>query len=193
MNAGTLVPIQNAMPSNQGIITLAFATGDCTAERWGSLSVSSVRTSCQNLHKAGKKYTISTGGALGKFTCNTAEGFASFFDRYYTTSMVGIDFDIELGQTQAEINALVQRAREITALYPSLRISFTIATFGAAGRDNLPAGKLGIMTVTSIKNAFTIGGVLRIPTTWYINLMTMYFGGCLRWVWGACSLGLGGG
>lgn len=49
---------------------------------------------------AGKKYIISTGGAAGAFRCDTDSAFLSFVQRYHSSAMVGVDFDIEAGQTQ---------------------------------------------------------------------------------------------
>lgn len=41
--------------------------------------------------------------------------------RYYTPNMVALDFDIEVGQTKAEINALIARAKEAQILYANLK------------------------------------------------------------------------
>ncbi len=49
---------------------------------------------------AGKKYIISTGGTAGTFRCDSDAAFLSFVQRYHTSAMLGVDFDIETDQTQ---------------------------------------------------------------------------------------------
>ena len=81
-------------------MTWAFATGECGSENWGGVQRlrSSPRT-CE-LRQQGKKYIISTGGAAGSFTCGSDAGFETFIQRYNSSRLTGIDFDIEAGQSR---------------------------------------------------------------------------------------------
>ena len=86
---------------------------------------------------------------------------------------MGVDFDIEGGQSRCDINALVARVKAAQVAHPALRFSFTLAMLGAS-----PAGdslnSLGDMVMASIKAA-GLGW-----SNVFINLMTMDFGssGC---------------
>ena len=73
-----------------------------------------------------------SGGAAGAFTCNTGTtAFINFVKSYYTSYMLGVDFDIEASQTATDIANLVKGAQAAQAVYPTMRFSFTIATLGA--------------------------------------------------------------
>ncbi|HEY0798610.1 MAG TPA: discoidin domain-containing protein, partial [Candidatus Baltobacteraceae bacterium] len=121
--------VLSVMPSGVTAMTWAFASGTCGSENWNGTSPSSlVSANVQAWVNAGKQYIISTGGGGGAFTCPTTSGFLSFVRTYYSSSMIGVDFDIENGQSQAVINALVQDCVAATATYPNLRWSFTIAS-----------------------------------------------------------------
>jgi hypothetical protein len=104
---GTFQTLLAAMPPALGAVTLAFATGECGAERWAGIEGSSIAAAnVQALVTAGKKYVISTGGSAGKFTCGTTAGFIAFVSRYMSANMIGIDWDIEVGQTQVGMGEL---------------------------------------------------------------------------------------
>jgi len=159
-----------AMPANLKTITLAFATGECGAESWGGIAGSALASAnIQGLVNAGKKYIISTGGANGAFTCGSDSGFANFIQTYYSANMIGIDFDIEAGQTPAQIAALVARVQKAQQTYPNMRFSFTIATLGASGSQDL--GYYGIEVMNAIKSA----GL----NNYIINLMAMDYGSAI--------------
>ena len=167
--------IDKALPTNVTTIALAGMTGTCAAERWAALTTSAVADRIKGLHALNKKYVMTVGGSAGKFTCGANADFRTFINRYYTNSMVGIDFserpsaaqpglmlacaaapapgwrqlpcpcrprrappdrpplsgasslfttaDIQTTHTQAEIEALVARARDILLVYPQLRIT----------------------------------------------------------------------
>ena len=54
--------------------------------------------------------------------------------------MVGVDFDIEGSQTQAEVAALVAAAKAAAVAFPAMRFSFTLATLGGySNSSNLNA------------------------------------------------------
>lgn len=99
--------------------------------------------------------------------------------------MVGVDFDIEGGQTQAQINNLVTYAAYAHTLYPNLRCSFTLATLGASDGSYGGLNGLGDMVVKAIQSAHL--------TNYTINLMAMHFGSASTSVCvvsgGKCNMG----
>src|SRR5581483_8059661 len=99
---GTVQPVTTAMP-NQTLIW-SFATGTCDAETWAGITPAMEATNVQAFVNAGKKYIISTGGAAGSFTCSSGTGLINFINRYKSANLVGIDYDIELGQSQKDID-----------------------------------------------------------------------------------------
>jgi len=60
---------------------------------------------------AGINYILSTGGAAGTFSCGSDAGFASFINRWASPNLIGIDFDIEAGQSQTVISDLIRRTQ----------------------------------------------------------------------------------
>src|SRR6185437_6179302 len=129
---------------------------------------------------AGKGYIISTGGQAGVFNCSSDAGFSTFINTYYSANMVGVDFDIEDGQNQAQINQLVARVKTAQATYPNMRFSFTVPTWapnngasvatdlGSSSPNPFPATGTGSMVMAAIKSA----GL----TKYFINPMAMYYG-----------------
>lgn len=167
-------------------ITLAFATGECGSENWGGVpGATFASANIAALSSAGLPYVVSTGGEAGVFTCGSTAGFASFLSRYMSPQMVGVDFDIEGGQSQAQINALVAAAVYGQSLYPNLRFSFTLATLGASDGSYGGVNSLGDEVIKAIQ-ASTL-------TNYTINLMVMDFGGPSSSVCvvsnGACDMG----
>jgi hypothetical protein len=177
---GTLSPVLNVMPSHVPMVTWAFATGQCGSETWGGVAPSAlVAANVQNWVNAGKKYIISTGGAAGSFTCASDASFETFVNRYASASLAGIDFDIEAGQSQVDIDNLVQRVKTSQSKHPNLRWSFTLATLGGNSPQSL--GSAGQMVMASIKSH----GL----TNYLINLMTMDYGSAIA---GNCTLNASG-
>ena len=82
--------------------------------------------------------------------------------------LVGIDFDIEGGQSQADIQNLVAAAAGAQAQYPNLQFSFTLATLGASDGSYGGVNSLGSQVVEAV-----LGSSLK---NYVINLMTMDFG-----------------
>ena len=116
-----------------GALTWAFASGECGAEVWGEQSAQQVAgTNVAAFDKAGVDYVISTGGQGAVFTCASDEGMERFIARYHSPRLVGIDFDIEEGQSEQQIASLAARAAAAQARHPALRFSFTIATHAAS-------------------------------------------------------------
>ncbi|MHA6203040.1 carbohydrate-binding protein [Dyella soli] len=161
--------LKSSYVTNLGAITLAFATGECGSENWGGVpGASFASANVSALSNAGVSYVVSTGGQAGSFTCGSTANFATFLSRYMSPQMVGVDFDIEGGQSQATINNLVAAAVYGQSLYPNLRFSFTLATLGASDGSYGGVNSLGDMVVRAIKASSL--------TNYTINLMTMDYG-----------------
>jgi hypothetical protein len=201
MVAGAAAPIAGDLQANGGrAITLAFATGECGAENWAGVPGAMLAgANVPLLSGAGVDYLVSTGGAAGTFTCASDAGFQTFVDRWMSPRLVGIDFDIEAGQSQAIIDALVQRIQSGHTRYPALRFSLTLATLannaGASSAQSLGS------TVADSLNVYgdnTLHAVARIlgagwPSYLTVNLMTMDYGaagpGVCVVAGGACDMG----
>ncbi|MCA5922217.1 carbohydrate-binding protein [Curtobacterium oceanosedimentum] len=172
---GTRIPVvgsSNSLVSTRepGLeaITLAFATGTCGSENWGGVAADAFASAnIAKLDAAGVDYIISTGGAAGSFKCS-GTALQSFIARYASPHMIGVDFDIESGQSAADVQNLVSAAALAQAKYPGLRFSFTLATLAASDGSFGGLNSTGDATVKAIK-ASTL-------TNYTINLMTMDFG-----------------
>jgi chitinase len=150
-------------------ITLAFATGTCGSESWGGVPAASFAAeNIPQLQGAGLKYVVSTGGAAGTFSCASTAGMESFIARYASPDLVGIDFDIEGGQTQSDIQNLVNAAAGAQSQYPNLQFSFTLATLAASDGSYGGVNSLGNEVVNAVR-----GSSLK---NYVINLMTMDYG-----------------
>jgi hypothetical protein len=155
---------------NLSAVTLAFATGECGSENWGGIpGATFASANIGPLSSAGLPYVVSTGGAAGSFTCGSTAGMASFLSRYYTPQMLGVDFDIEAGQTQAQVNSLIAAAAYGQSLHPNLRFSFTLATLAASDGSYGGLNATGDMVVKAIKANPAL-------TNYTINLMVMDYG-----------------
>jgi hypothetical protein len=168
-------------------LTWAFATGECGSEVWGDEQGDDVaRANVAAFDAARVGYIISTGGQGGVFTCATDEGMNRFITRYASPQLIGIDFDIEAGQSAAQIDSLVQRAKNAGAKWPTLRFSFTIATH--AGAD----GSLRSLNATG---EAILAAIRRIGLDDYVlNLMVMDYGVpdlkfCVVKAGGSCDMG----
>lgn len=97
VGSGSLVPTYiPTLPA----LTVAFATGACGSENWGGVPGASwAAENVPQLSAAHLNYVVSTGGEAGTFTCASTSGMDSFIARYASPNLVGIDFDIEGGQT----------------------------------------------------------------------------------------------
>jgi chitodextrinase len=167
-------------------VILGFATGTCTGENWGGVDAASfAAANIASLDAAGVDYVISTGGAAGTFTCGSAAGLTSFIERYASSHLVGIDFDIEGGQSPAQISSLVASAAGAQSAYPNLRFSFTLATLAASDGSYGGLNSTGAAVVQAIQASSL--------TNYTVNLMTMDFGSasatnCVV-VSGSCDMG----
>jgi chitinase len=173
--SGSVLPVVGSGSLVSGYIpklpalTLAFATGACGSETWGGVSGASLAAeNVPQLHAANLNYVVSTGGAAGTFTCTSTAGMESFIARYASPNLVGVDFDIEGGQSQSDIQNLVSSAAGAQAQYPNLQFSFTLATLGASDGSYGGVNSLGNEVVEAV-----LGSSLK---NYVINLMTMDFG-----------------
>jgi hypothetical protein len=166
VGSGSLVSTQEP---NLGGVTLAFATGECGSENWGGVSRTGFASAnIQALSGAGLNYVVSTGGQAGVFTCSTQAGMQSFISTYLSSQMVGVDYDIEGGQTAADIDNLVAQTAWAETQYPNLRFSFTLATLAASDGSYGGLNTLGDSVVKAIQAA-------HLPR-YTINLMVMDYG-----------------
>ena len=185
--SGTLAPLLNVLPGKVPAVTWAFATGECGQESWAGIKPNAlVAANVQSFVDHNTDYVISTGGAAGAFTCSTPEGMRTFINRYTSRNLVGVDFDIEAGQSVAAINSLIQQVKAVGADYPNLRFSFTLATLGSTNGQSLsaPYGDLnatGYNVIQALKNN---------PLSNYtVNLMVMDYGPAST---GVCALNSSG-
>jgi len=186
-------------------VTLAFATGECGSENWGGVQGAAMATANVPLFmQSNVKYILSTGGAAGSFTCGSDTGMKTFLDRWASPNLIGVDFDIEAGQSQQVIGDLVARIKGAHAAYPNLRFSLTLATLannnGGATAQSLGASVAdsfnvyGDETLAAVKSTLGFDGT---PATWpayvTVNLMTMDYGspspGVCVMANGACQMG----
>lgn len=174
-------------------ISLAFATGECGSENWAGVTPSEFISAniapgaANSLSSAGLNYIVSTGGANGVFTCSSPSAFESFIAKYYTAQMMGVDFDIEGGQTQADIQQLVADVAAAQSQYPNLRFSFTLATLAASDGSYGGVNQLGQWVIQAIQASSPA------ITHYTINLMAMDYGSAIASncvvVGGACEMG----
>ena len=82
--------------------------------------------------------------------------------------MLGVDYDIELGQGQAIIDDLINSTKYAEGLYPNMRFSFTLQTEGAAttGSDLNSTGDLVMSEISRLG----LGG------NYYVDLMAFDYG-----------------
>jgi hypothetical protein len=183
VGSGSLV--SNYIPKLPAI-TLAFATGTCGSETWGGASGASwASENIPQLQNSKLNYVVSTGGQAGTFTCASTAGMEAFIARYASPNLVGIDFDIEGGQTQSDIQNLVNAAAGAQAQYPNLQFSFTLATLAASDGSYGGVNSLGNEVVQAV-----LGSSLK---NYVINLMTMDYGSASSSVCvvvsGSCEMG----
>ncbi|GIL88768.1 hypothetical protein Vretimale_19634 [Volvox reticuliferus] len=181
---GSSMPVTRAMLSNNQVLTWAFATGECGSETWANVSPSALVTdNVQAFVAADKKYIISAGGHNGMFKCSSVSGFDKFIKTYDSSSLAGVDLDIEGGAyVQSDVNDLVRCVQAAQASYPHLRFSFTLPTLGADSLDD-QLGIPGMWVLEAIKSHGLSW------TNLFFNLMTMDYGPPSKNV---CTLGSDG-
>jgi len=164
---GTVQPVTSAMPNST--LVWSFATGTCDAESWAGITPAQEATNVQAFVNAGKKYIISTGGANGSFDCSSGQGLINFINRYKSANLVGIDYDIELGQSQALIDDLINATKVAMGTFPNLQFSFTIQSLGSMSANPITGGSAGTTVVNEIKR-------LGLTGNYVVNLMTFDYG-----------------
>ena len=166
---GAAEAVTLAMPADDSTLSWSFATGTCGAENWGGISPALESSNAQDFVNAGKYYIVSTGGSAGTFDCPTDSGMETFINSYHSANMLGVDYDIELGQSQAIIDDLINSTKYAEELYPTMRFSFTLQSLGASttGSDLNSTGN----TVMSEISRLGLGG------NYFVDLMAFDFGG----------------
>jgi chitinase len=153
----------------RGTSTWAFATGECGDEVWHAQSGRQVAArNVAAFVKAGRPYIVSTGGAEHKFTCADAAGMERFIARYDSKQLVGIDFDIEDGQSAEQVDALMAAIADAQRRRPHLRYSFTVATHAANDASQASLNPLGESILAGVGRHGVRGAVF--------NLMVMDYG-----------------
>lgn len=152
-----------------GTMSWAFATGECGDERWGEESGQDIADANVALFDQAKvDYIVSTGGQGGVFTCATDEGMERFIARYASPHLVGLDFDIEAGQTAQQVDSLILRIKAAQVRRPQLRYSFTVATHAASDGSGKSLNAQGEAVLATLRRH----GV----RTFVLNLMVMDYG-----------------
>ena len=164
---GQLIPVAKVVPK-EAVLSWGFAKGECGAESLGAFEPAVVSANIEAFGQAGVGYIISTGGEGSSFTCESDAGMELFLRRYESSLLIGIDFDIEAGQTQRQIESLVRRVVVAQAVRPHLRFSFTLATHAATDGSRRSLNRLGETVLDAIR---AMG--LR---NYIINLMVMNYG-----------------
>jgi len=169
-----------------GTLSWAFATGECGEEVWheqGGRQVAARNVAA--FVKAGKPYIVSTGGAEHKFTCGSSAGMERFIARYASKQLVGIDLDIEDGQSPEQVDALMAAIRDAQRRRPHLRYSFTVATHAAGDGSLASLNPLGESILAAVRRHGVKDAVF--------NLMVMDYGPASPNVCvvkeGACDMG----
>src|SRR5690606_5845265 len=189
MVPGTRTPLADDMSAHGlSTVTLSFATGECGSENWGGVPGDAIAAVNVPLLVAKDiKYIVATGGAAGSFRCSSDAGMEAFIERWASPNLIGIDYDIEAGQSEQDIAELVKRIIAAHEKYPHLRWSLTLATL--ANNDGSPTAvslgsaapssfnAKGDQTLMAVKQHLGFDGT---EATWpsyvTVNLMTMDYG-----------------
>jgi hypothetical protein len=182
--SGTATPLTaDLLAAGGSAITLAFATGECGSETWAGVDGATMATSnLPTLESSGVRYIVSTGGADGSFTCSTDAGFATFVNRWTSSGLIGVDFDIEAGQSASVIQDLVSRIQTANATFPSLRFSLTVATLanndGGSAATSLGSGVQDSLNAYGDNVMAAVNGTFGSswPSYLTVDLMTMDYG-----------------
>lgn len=161
--------LATTIPKGIKALTLAFATGECGSETWNGTAGKTIAESFIKTFQLNEiDYVISTGGTAGTFTCRSQQGMENFIARYQSRHLIGVDFDIESGQSESDIKSLVNQALYASRTHPNLRLSFTLATQASDGDGTATLNSVGERVMTAISQV----GL----KNYFINLMVMNFG-----------------
>lgn len=188
-NVITVAPDGKRLPyvgHGKQALTWAFASGECGDERWGGQPAQAVAdANVAAFAAAGVGYIISTGGQGNVFTCGSDVGMERFIKRYESPQMIGIDLDIEAGQTTDQVDALVQRVAAAQARRPHLRFSFTVATHAASDGSRHSLNGMAETVLAAVRRSGLAGYTL--------NIMVMDYGPAAKKVCvvrkGRCDMG----
>lgn len=172
--------IPSPLQSGNKTVTLAFATGQCGVESWGGINGDVLAQKNLPLFQQKKiAYIIATGGAAGSFQCNSANDMKAFLQRYQYQSPYfgGLDFDIEGGYNQDQLDQLMQATADVQKETP-FHVSLTLATLAQ------PGSTLNVLGQEAIKAAN------KTSLNYNVNLMVMDFGdyGCQKGHQGQCDM-----
>ncbi|CAN7508253.1 glycosyl hydrolase [Pseudoduganella sp. LjRoot289] len=183
-NVITVAPDGKRVPylaHSKQTLTWAFASGECGDENWGGQPAQAVAdANVAAFAAAGVGYIISTGGQGKEFSCGSDEGMERFIKRYESAQLIGIDFDIEAGQTKEQTDALVQRIAAAQARRPQLRFSFTVATHAASDGSGHSLNGMAETVLAAVRRSGLAGYTL--------NIMVMDYGPAAKNV---CVVGKG--
>jgi hypothetical protein len=188
--SGAATAIGTDLTANGGkAITLAFATGECGSENWAGVAGATMASANVSLlTSANVDYIVSTGGAAGSFTCSTDAGMEKFIESWASANLIGVDFDIEAGQSQSVISDLVARIETAHSNHAGLRFSLTLATLavnnGSPTAESLGGGAqdsfnvYGDEAMAAVEQAlgFTAGSPSTWPSYLTVDLMVMDYG-----------------
>jgi chitinase len=165
----SLLP-RNEQPNQEPpAVTWAFATGECGAETIaGQPGERIAAANLPGFEAAGVDFLVSTGGQGGSFTCASDEAMERFLSHYASPRLRGFDFDIEAGQTQAQIDSLLARIARAQRRHPGMRVSFTLATLAAQDASGAGLNALGRHVIERVR-ALGVQDYL-------VNLMVMDYG-----------------
>src|SRR5207245_8631934 len=155
------------MPNS--MLIWSFDTGTCDAEAWAGITPAQEAINSHAFVNAAKTYIISTGGANGSFDCSSGQGLINFINRYNSPNLVGIDYDIELGQSQTLIDDLINATKTAMQTFPNLQFSFTIQSLGSMSANPITGGSAGTTVVNEIKR-------LGLTGNYVVHLMTFEYG-----------------
>jgi hypothetical protein len=128
----------------------------------------------------------------------------TFLSRWSSSDLIGVDFDIEAGQSAAVIGDLITRIKSAHGSHPGLRFSLTLATLannnGASTAQSLGSGVqdsfnvYGDEAMAAVKSTLGFSGAASSwPSYVTVNLMTMDYGSPSAGVCvvsgGACQMG----
>jgi chitinase len=171
-------------------LTLAFASGECDNANWSGVSNRDLANGNAKLFdQGGIQYILSTGGAGASFTCGSDSGFESFLAPWASAHLLGVDFDIENGQSYDQIYSIMQRVKSAHNNHPQLRFSFTVASIASSQQGQTSARSLGrgvgspfgggvgdtVMQIASSMFGYQQGNAGSWPSYMTMNLMTMDF------------------
>ncbi|MYN08120.1 glycosyl hydrolase [Pseudoduganella aquatica] len=188
-NVITVAPDGKRVPylgHSKQTLTWAFASGECGEENWGGQPAQAVAdANVPAFAAAGVGYIISTGGQGNVFTCGSDEGMERFIKRYESPQLIGIDFDIEAGQTREQVDSLVRRIAAAQARRPQLRFSFTVATHAASDGSRRSLNEMAETVLDAVRRS----GL----KDYALNIMVMDYGPAAKNVCvvrkGRCDMG----